>query len=113
MRKSLRLFLLLLLAMMPAALFAQEDFSADIVTHHQGEQDKTPAKIYVTKNKLRIESAGRNGQTAARQATERWTCRVACQTCSLTDRRSPLVPFRVGFSAVDPSDASVIPFPED
>jgi hypothetical protein len=65
MRKSLRLFLLLLLAMMPAALFAQEDFSADIVTHHQGEQDKTPAKIYVTKNKLRIESAGRNGQTAA------------------------------------------------
>jgi hypothetical protein len=65
MNKSLRLFLLLLFFVLPAALFAQEDFSGEIVNHHQGDPDKNPAKIYVTKNKLRVESAGRNGQAAA------------------------------------------------
>jgi hypothetical protein len=65
MIKSVRLFLLVLSLVLPVALFAQEDFSAEIVTRHQGEPDKNPAKIYVTKNKLRVESAGRNGQSAA------------------------------------------------
>jgi hypothetical protein len=64
MSKSIRIFLIILFSVLPVALFAQEDFSADIVSHRQGEQEKTPAKIYVTKNKLRVESAGRNGQTA-------------------------------------------------
>jgi hypothetical protein len=63
--KASRLFLLILFSVLPLALFAQEDFSGDIVTNRQGEQEKTPAKIYVTKNKLRVESAGRNGQSAA------------------------------------------------
>jgi len=63
--KSVRLFLLILFCILPVALLAQEDFSAEIVNHRQGEQDKTPAKIYVTKNKLRVESTGRNGQAAA------------------------------------------------
>jgi hypothetical protein len=65
MNKSVRLFLLVLFSVLPVTLLAQKDFSAEIVNHRQGEQEKTPAKIYVTKNKLRIEAAaGRNGQNA-------------------------------------------------
>ena len=63
--KFIRLSLLVFFFVLPIALFAQEDFSADIVSHRQGDQDKAPAKIYVAKNKLRVESSGRNGQTAA------------------------------------------------
>ncbi|MGO9128071.1 MAG: hypothetical protein ACLP6G_24685 [Terriglobales bacterium] len=65
MSKSIRLFLLILFSVLPVALFAQEDFSADIVTHRQGDQERAPAKVYVTKNKMRVESAGRNGRSAA------------------------------------------------
>ena len=65
MSRFIRPFLVVLLSLVPVALFAQEDFSAEIVSHREGEQEKAPPKIYVTKNKLRVESAGRNGQTAA------------------------------------------------
>ncbi|MGB7583328.1 MAG: hypothetical protein WBM11_00685 [Terriglobales bacterium] len=65
MRKFIRLLLPVLFFVLPLALFAQEDFSADIVSHRQGDQERVPAKIYVTKNKMRVESAGRNGQSAA------------------------------------------------
>ena len=65
MRKCIRLSLLIIFSILPIALFAQDDFSADIVSHREGEQEKAPAKIYVTRNKMRIESTGRNGQAAA------------------------------------------------
>ena len=63
--KLFRLFLLILFSLLPVALFAQEDFSAEIVSHRQGEEERTPAKIYVTKGKMRVESAGRNGHSGA------------------------------------------------
>lgn len=63
--KSFRLFLLVLFSLLSVALFAQEDFSAEIVNHTQGDQERAPAKIYVTKSKMRVESAGRNGHSGA------------------------------------------------
>jgi hypothetical protein len=56
------LFLFLLAA---GALWAQQDFAADIVTHDQGKSASTPAKMYVTKDKMRFESQGQNGHNAA------------------------------------------------
>jgi len=52
--KSLRVFLLMLFALLPVALFAQEDFSADIVNNKDGGS-QSHARIYVTKDKWRIE----------------------------------------------------------
>lgn len=65
MTRSFRLFALILFSLSSAALFAQADFSAEIVRHDQEDQEKTPAKIYVTKDKMRVESAGRNGRSGA------------------------------------------------
>jgi hypothetical protein len=62
--KSIRLFLLVLFTLLSVAVFAQEDFSAEIVRHDQ-DKDRTPTKIYVTKDKMRVESAGRNGHSGA------------------------------------------------
>lgn len=54
MIKSVRLFLLILSLILPVALFAQEDFSADIVNNKDGG-NQSKARIYVTKDKWRIE----------------------------------------------------------
>ncbi|MGA7379535.1 MAG: hypothetical protein WBX03_01675 [Terriglobales bacterium] len=54
MMKSARLLLLVLSFILPVALFAQEDFSADIV-NHKDSGNQSHAKIYVTKDKWRIE----------------------------------------------------------
>jgi len=42
------------------ALFAQEDFSADIVNFEQGKPT-SPGKLYVTKDKVRFEAQGTTG----------------------------------------------------
>ncbi|MGH9499723.1 MAG: hypothetical protein ACRD3L_11350 [Terriglobales bacterium] len=64
MTKSFRLFLTILVICLSVAVFAQEDFSAEIVRHDQ-DQERTPTKIYVTKGKMRVESAGRDGHGGA------------------------------------------------
>jgi hypothetical protein len=65
MTKFIRLFLLVLFSVLPVALFAQEDFSAVIVNHGQGDQDKdkAPPKIFVSKDKMRVEGEGRSGHS--------------------------------------------------
>jgi hypothetical protein len=60
-----RLFVVVLFSALPVAVTAQEDFSADIVTHDPGKAASTPAKMYVTKNKMRFEAQGQNGHNAA------------------------------------------------
>lgn len=66
-----RVFLLVLFAFLPVALFAQEDFSADIVNNKDGG-NQSHARIYVTRDKWRIEGlqAGRmNGAIITNLAT--------------------------------------------
>ncbi len=72
MNKSFRLFLLVLFSVLPAALFAQEDFSADIVNHKDGD-NQNHARIYVTKDKWRIEGMqeGRMGGAVITNLTTR------------------------------------------
>ena len=60
MNRIARMFLLLALSLLTTALFAQEDFSADIVNHNQGK-DAAPGKMYVTKDKLRFEGQDKGG----------------------------------------------------
>ena len=43
-----------------SSLMAQQDFSAEIVDHQHGA-DSTPAKVYVTKDRMRIEGMGQSG----------------------------------------------------
>jgi len=54
MIKSVRPFLLVLSFVLPVAVFAQEDFSADIVNHKDGD-NQSRARIFVAKDKWRIE----------------------------------------------------------
>lgn len=49
-----RLFALVLFSLLSVALFAQEDFSADIVNNKDGG-NQSKARIYVTRDKWRIE----------------------------------------------------------
>lgn len=58
MYRVIRTVLVLAFALLTAAAFAQEDFSADIVNNNQGGSDHNKAKIYVTKDKWRIEGFG-------------------------------------------------------
>lgn len=60
-----RLLVLVSFVLAASAVWAQQDFSADIVTHEQGKPASTPAKMYVTKDKMRFESQGQNGHNAA------------------------------------------------
>jgi hypothetical protein len=54
----------LLLFSFSSAVFAQQDFSADIVTTHEmGKPASTTGKMYVTKDKLRFEMQGQNGHS--------------------------------------------------
>jgi len=58
-----RLFCLVLFSLSAAAVFAQEDFSAEIVKSNKGQQ-MSEGKIYVTKDKMRFESEGGNDRNA-------------------------------------------------
>jgi len=58
-----RLFCLVLFSLSAAAVFAQEDFSAEIVKSNKGQQ-LSEGKIYVTKDKMRFESEGGNDRNA-------------------------------------------------
>jgi hypothetical protein len=60
-----RLLLVIPLILAAGAVWAQQDFSADIVTHEQGKPASTPAKMYITKDKMRFESQGQGGHNAA------------------------------------------------
>ena len=52
---------LVLFLLSATALFAQEDFSAEVVTSKQNGQTSS-GKIYLTKDKVRFEPEGQNAQ---------------------------------------------------
>jgi hypothetical protein len=54
MIKSVRLLVAILLSLLSLPLFAQQDFSADVVNHKDGGS-QSHARIFVTKDKWRIE----------------------------------------------------------
>ncbi len=56
-----RMLCLVLFSLLATAVFAQEDFSADMVRSMQDKQNPV-GKIYVTKDKMRFEPQGENGQ---------------------------------------------------
>jgi hypothetical protein len=58
-----RMFCLVLFSLLSTAVFAQEDFSAEIVRSSKGEQ-RSEGKIYVSKDKMRFESEGGNDRNA-------------------------------------------------
>ena len=58
--KLIRVFFVVALGLASSALFAQEDFSADIAQFNQ-EKQTSSGKIYVTKDKVRLEPQGPNG----------------------------------------------------
>jgi hypothetical protein len=60
---SIRTLLLILFCLLSVSLFAQEDFSAEIVNQKDQGKD-TRAKIYVTREKMRFESNEQNGRFA-------------------------------------------------
>jgi len=61
MHSPLRLvFFVALFSVLPATLFAQEDFSADVV-NNSGDASSGPAKIYVSKDKMRFEKQESSG----------------------------------------------------
>jgi len=66
MPRAIRTALIFVFALIAVAAFAQEDFSADIV-NHRDSANQNHAKIYVTKNKWRIEGfgEGRMGSSGA------------------------------------------------
>jgi len=55
MSKCMRMLMLVALSLLSVSLFAQEDFSADIVNHQKGEEGNAPPRIYVSKGKMRVE----------------------------------------------------------
>jgi hypothetical protein len=55
MHRITRIFLILVLALGTTKLFAQEDFSGDIVDTSKGSTPEHRAKIYATKDKMRFE----------------------------------------------------------
>jgi len=57
-------YLTLASLVLTTGLWAQQDFSADIVTHDPGKPASTPSKMYVTKDKMRFESQ-QSGHNAA------------------------------------------------
>ncbi len=54
MLRGIRVFFILAFVISATAVFAQEDFSADMVTQHDGKPMPT-GKIYATKDKMRFE----------------------------------------------------------
>ena len=61
MHSPLRLvFFVALFSVLPATLFAQADFSADVM-NNSGDASSGPAKIYVSKDKMRFEKQESSG----------------------------------------------------
>jgi len=60
-----RISLLLMVCFLTTGVFAQEDFSANVVNLQSGKQTTTPTKIYITKDKMRFESNQPNGHNGA------------------------------------------------
>ena len=58
-------FVLLMICFATTAVFAQEDFSAKAVDLQAGKDPANQAKVYVTKDKMRIESTQPNGRGGA------------------------------------------------
>ena len=58
-----RIFSLVLFTLLATALFAQQDFSAELVNNSE-KTPSTPSKIYASKDKLRLEGQGQNGRSA-------------------------------------------------
>ena len=56
---------LLMVCFATTAVFAQEDFSAKAVNLQAGKDPTNQAKVYVTKDKMRIESSEPNGHAGA------------------------------------------------
>lgn len=61
MHRVTRVLLILALALGTTAVFAQEDFSADVVNQREGKPENA-AKMYVTKDKMRFESQDKNSR---------------------------------------------------
>jgi len=59
-----RVFCVMVFSLLTTALFAQEDFSADVVDNSE-KDSSTPAKIYAGKDKIRIEGSEQNGRSGA------------------------------------------------
>ena len=57
--------ILLMICFATTVVFAQEDFSAKAVNLRPGKEPTSQAKIYVTKDKMRIESSEPNGHAGA------------------------------------------------
>jgi hypothetical protein len=57
-----RMFGLVLLSLLTPAVFAQQDFSADLVSNSE-KPSSTPAKIYASKDKMRFEGHEQNGHS--------------------------------------------------
>lgn len=62
MNRIMRTVLIALFSLAATAVFAQEDFSADIV-NHKSDGNSNTAKIYVTRDKMRFESQERSGHS--------------------------------------------------
>ena len=60
-----RMFCLIVFSLVTTGVFAQEDFSANVVTQKDGKSTTTPTKIYITKDKMRFESSQPNGHSGA------------------------------------------------
>ena len=58
-----RMLCLVLFSLLATALFAQEDFSAEVVKSSNQNQQISQGKIYVTKDKLRFEPEGENARS--------------------------------------------------
>src|SRR5579871_2021361 len=59
MLRAIRVIFILAFAVSATAVFAQEDFSADVVNNRDGKTEPS-AKMFVTKDKMRIESQDKN-----------------------------------------------------
>jgi hypothetical protein len=60
-----RTYILIMLCFVTTVLVAQEDFSANIVDQRVGKETAGQVKIYVTKDKMRVDSAQPNGRSGA------------------------------------------------
>ena len=65
MNKRIRYAIFVTACFATTAVFAQEDFSAKAVNLQAGKDPNSQAKIYVTKDKMRVESSQPNGHAGA------------------------------------------------
>ena len=61
-RKSSRMFVIALFSFLTTAVFAQQEFSAELVSNSE-KAPSGPSKIYASKDKMRFEGHEQNGRT--------------------------------------------------